>query len=137
MGAMRFSHIGVAVANLERAVEEYRLIFGYQILSGPFDDPIQKVSVCFLGTGTAGDVTIELVAPASQDSPVNRVLAKSITAYHACYEVDDLDEALVNVRTQGCLVISKPTPAVAFTGRRIAWFYTPTRQLIELVERAG
>jgi methylmalonyl-CoA/ethylmalonyl-CoA epimerase len=80
---------------------------------------------------------IELVAPATEDSPVTRVLAKSITAYHACYEVDDIEEALINVRAQGCLVISKPTPATAFSGRRIAWFYTPTRQLIELVECAG
>jgi methylmalonyl-CoA/ethylmalonyl-CoA epimerase len=31
-------------------------------------------------------------------------------------------------------MVSDPMPAVAFGGRRIAWLYTPTRQLLELVE---
>ena len=32
------------------------------------------------------------------------------------------------------MVVSGPVPAVAFGGRQIAWLYTPTRQLFELVE---
>ena len=35
------------------------------------------------------------------------------------------------------VLISPPAPAVAFDGRRIAWVYTPTRQLIELLEEEG
>lgn len=135
MVSMKFSHLGVAVPNIEQALAGYQEIFGYKILSGPFDDPLQKVSVCFLGTGEPQDVTIELVAPTGDDSPVNRVLAKDISAYHMCYKVDDIEEALVYVRSKGCVVVSKPVPAIAFAGRRIAWLYTPTRQLIELVER--
>ncbi|MGH7963890.1 MAG: VOC family protein, partial [Candidatus Binatia bacterium] len=68
-------------------------------------------------------------------SPVSTALAKGIGAYHSCYEVEDLDAALAHVRAKGCLIISQPVPAVAFDGRRIAWFYTPVRQLIEIVER--
>jgi methylmalonyl-CoA/ethylmalonyl-CoA epimerase len=33
-----------------------------------------------------------------------------------------------------CIVVAKPVPAVAFQGRRIAWIYTPSRQLFEIVE---
>jgi methylmalonyl-CoA/ethylmalonyl-CoA epimerase len=33
------------------------------------------------------------------------------------------------------VVVSQPAPAIAFEGKRIAWFYTPTRQLMEMVER--
>jgi methylmalonyl-CoA/ethylmalonyl-CoA epimerase len=132
---LRFSHVGVAVANLERALTVYHRIFGYTVRSGPFVDPIQKASVCFIATSKDGDVPIELVAPAGDDSPVNKLLGKGVGAYHLCYEVDDIGEALKYVRSQGCLVVSEPVPAVAFEGRRIAWFYTPTRQLTELVER--
>jgi methylmalonyl-CoA/ethylmalonyl-CoA epimerase len=82
-----------------------------------------------------GDLPIELVAPAGDDSPVKKLLEKGIGTYHLCYEVDDIGEALEHVRSQGCLVVSEPVSAVAFEGRRIAWFYTPTRQLTELVER--
>ncbi len=134
MVSMNFSHIGIAVANLGEAMASYRTIFGYRICSGPFVDPIQKVEVCFLSTKEAGGVTIELVTPVSDDSPVNRILAKGIGAYHLCYEVVDIDAALKHVRSSGCLVVSEPVQAIAFAGRRIAWFYTPTRQLTELVE---
>jgi methylmalonyl-CoA/ethylmalonyl-CoA epimerase len=135
MGSFKFSHLGVAVSDIEPTLAEYQSIFGYKVRSGPFDDPIQKVSVCFLTTGEPGDVTIELVAPAGEDSPIKKFLMKGIGAYHFCYEVDDICEALQHVRSHGCLVIQEPASAVAFAGRRIAWFYTPTRQLVELVER--
>ena len=134
MVSLKFRHVGIAVESLERALATYQKIFGYAVQSGPFVDPIQKVSVCFLSPGESGGAAIELVAPAGEDSPVNRFLAKGISAYHLCYEVDDLDEALKHVRSNGCLVVGDPVPAVAFAGRRIAWFYTPTRQLTELVE---
>ena len=49
-------------------------------------------------------------------------------------ETSDLDAALTHSKTLGCMLVSPPAPAVAFAGRRIAWIYTPTRQLIELVE---
>ncbi|MCI0486186.1 MAG: VOC family protein [Blastocatellia bacterium] len=132
---MKFSHLGVAVQNIERAVSVYRDLFGYRVLSGPFDDSTQKATVCFIGTGGEGDLVIELVAPLEDDSPVNRMLAKGASAYHICYEVDDIDRTLADSREKGCVIVSKPVPAVAFEGRRIAWFYTPTRQLVEVVER--
>jgi methylmalonyl-CoA/ethylmalonyl-CoA epimerase len=132
---MRFSHIGIAVPNIEEALAVYQSIFGYTVRSGPFVDPIQKASVCFITSGNDGDVRIELVAPAGDNSSVNKLLRRGIGTYHLCYEVDDIAEALKHVRAQGCLVVSEPAPAVAFQGRRIAWFYTPTRQLTELVER--
>lgn len=129
----KLSHIGIAVADITKALASYQEIFGYKIRSGPFDDPLQKVSVCFLETGKSSDVTIELVAPTGEDSPVNRILTKAIGAYHLCYEVDDISAALRHFRFHGCIVVSEPVPAVAFAGRPIAWVYTPTRQLTELV----
>lgn len=113
----------------------YEKLFGYRLHSGPFDDPIQRVSVCFLRRDMAGDIEIELVAPLGEESPVHRTLTKGgNSAYHACYQVPDLDAALAHLSAQGCVVVSKPVPAVAFGNRRIAWFYTPTRQLMEAVE---
>jgi methylmalonyl-CoA/ethylmalonyl-CoA epimerase len=120
---------------MEEALSVYQEVFGYKVLSGPFDDPIQRASVCFVGTGIPSDMIIEVVASLGDDSPVSKILAKGVGVYHVCYEVDDIDQALANVRAKGCIIINKPVPAVAFEGRRIAWFYTPTRQLVEVVER--
>jgi len=55
-------------------------------------------------------------------------------AYHLCFETSDIEQALVHAKNNGCIVISGPVPAVAFNGRRIAWIYTKSRQLFELVE---
>jgi methylmalonyl-CoA/ethylmalonyl-CoA epimerase len=135
MSDRTINHLGVAVRSIEQALPMYRDMFGYQVLSGPVQDPIQKVSVCFLGTGKPGDLTVEVVEPLGDDSPVNRMLEKGVAAYHVCYEVDDIDQSLRDARSKGCVIVSKPVPAVVFDGRRIAWFYTPQRELIELVER--
>lgn len=136
MTAFRFDHMGVAVADLDQGIEVYRKLFGYRVLSGPFDDPTQQARVCFLGTGQPGGFVIELIAPLNDKSHVARVIAKGVGAYHACYEVDDIEKTVADMRAQRCVVVSEPVPAVAYEGRRIAWLYTPARQLVELVEGA-
>jgi methylmalonyl-CoA/ethylmalonyl-CoA epimerase len=124
----------VAVPKLDEACATYTTILGYELRSGPFDDPIQRVSVCFLGTDNPADAVIELVAPLTDDSPIGGVLKRGGGAYHMCFETPRLDERLEELIAKGCLLVSRPAPAVAFGGRRIAWIYTPTRQLIELLE---
>ena len=133
----RLSHVGVAVPKLDPAAEVLNTLFGYKVVSGPFDDPIQKVTVNFLKQNAEDAAEIELIAPLTDDSPIRSMLAKgSGAAYHLCFETTDLDGALAHVKSKGCILVSPPAPAVAFEGRRIAWFYTPTRQLFELVEAA-
>ena len=135
----RLAHLGVAVPALDPAAETLRTLLGYRVVSGPFDDPIQKVSVNFLAQapeGSADNVAeIELIAPLTPDSPITSMLKKTGGgAYHLCFETNHLEQALDHVKANGCIIVSPPNPAVAFAGRRIAWFYTPNRQLIELVE---
>ncbi len=131
---MRFHHLGVAVRSLDKAVACYRDLFAYRVLSGPCDDPIQRVTVCFLGADLDPGFRVELVAPLGEDSPLGNLLKRNVGAYHACYEVDDLDAALDRLRAAGCRIVAEPVPAVAFAGRRIAWLYTPVYQLVELLE---
>jgi methylmalonyl-CoA/ethylmalonyl-CoA epimerase len=110
-------------------------LFGYKVISGPFDDPIQKVTVNFLAKSDEDVAAIELIAPLSVDSPITSMLAKNGGgAYHLCFETSDIDQALVHAKKNGCMVVSPPVPAVAFDGRKIAWIYTRSRQLFELVE---
>lgn len=128
-------HVGVAVPTLNPAAESLRALFGYRVVAGPFDDPIQKVRVKFLTQSREDIAEIELIAPLSADSPVQSMLSKgSGGAYHLCFETSDIEAALVHAKGNGCIVVSGPAPAVAFDGRRIAWIYTPARQLFELVE---
>jgi methylmalonyl-CoA/ethylmalonyl-CoA epimerase len=131
----KLRHVGVAVPSLDPATDTLSTLFGYRVISGPFDDPIQKVSVNFLTQSDNDVAEIELIAPLGQDSPITAMLAKSGGgAYHLCFETSDIEQALVHAKNNGCIVISGPVPAVAFNGRRIAWIYTKSRQLFELVE---
>jgi methylmalonyl-CoA/ethylmalonyl-CoA epimerase len=128
-------HVGVAVPSLAPTTELLSTLFGYRVVSGPFDDPIQKVSVNFLTVSSNDIAEIELIAPLTEDSPIQSMLAKGGGgAYHLCFETSDLDGALSHAKNNGCIVVSAPVPAVAFEGRRIAWIYTRSRQLFELVE---
>ena len=131
----KLRHVGVAVPSLDPATDTLATLFGYRVISGPFDDPIQKVSVNFLTQSDNDVAEIELIAPLGQDSPITAMLAKSGGgAYHLCFETSDIEQALVHAKNNGCVVVSGPVPAVAFNGRRIAWIYTKSRQLFELVE---
>ena len=135
MSSLHFKHIGVAVADFDQAIKVYERLFNFKLLSGPFEDPIQKVRVCFVGEDASSPGVIELVCPLNKDSPVTKILGKGGGTYHICYETDNINEALAQARACGCLVMSPPVSAEAFAGKRIAWVYAPTRQLIEFVER--
>jgi methylmalonyl-CoA/ethylmalonyl-CoA epimerase len=135
MGLLKFHHLGVAVTDIESALKVYQELFGYHLVSGPFDDPIQRVRVCFLKRGQEREVTIELVAPLGGDSPIKNILQKGGGAYHLCFETSSIGVALAAAVEKGCLLVSGPIPAVAFDGARISWLFTPSRQLVELIER--
>ena len=130
----RFNHLGVAVPDLDQAVEGFEKLFGYKVIRGPYTDPIQKVVVSFIGKPDT-DPVFELVAPGAEQSPISNYLKKGIGGYHACYEVPDLGRAIEIAQAQGCLLISGPVPAIAFDNRNICWLFTPMRLLIELVQR--
>jgi len=131
----KLRHVGVAVPKLGPTTDALEALFGYKVVSGPFDDPIQKVSVNFLAKSENDVAEIELVAPLGEGSPITSMLAKGGgAAYHLCFETSDIEQAVAHAKKNGCIIVSPPVPAVAFNGRKIAWIYTRSRQLFELVE---
>jgi methylmalonyl-CoA/ethylmalonyl-CoA epimerase len=128
-------HIGVASENALLESEQWRQMLGFKIVSDLTYDPVQKVNVLFLSDGNKNGILLELVEPAAEDSPVKTFLEKGSRFYHICHEVDDIEIALAQIRSQGALIIQQPVSATAFRGRRIAWCYTRTKHLIELLER--
>jgi methylmalonyl-CoA/ethylmalonyl-CoA epimerase len=127
-----FHNIGLAVHEIQKAIPVYRDLFGYELISGPFDDPIQKVSVCFLSRGER-DIVVELVAPLGPDSPVIRTLKRGGSIYHIAYQVPDIKASIKRLTEKGSFLISGPDPAVAFNQREVAWLMTETDLLVELV----
>jgi methylmalonyl-CoA/ethylmalonyl-CoA epimerase len=135
--AVRFDHIGYAVANIERYLDEFFVpLFEPVDVSPVVDDPLQRVRIAF--ATLAGGERIELIEPMDESSPVSQYLGdRRGGLYHLCYSTDQLEEAIQRFRSKRCMVFSGPTPAAAFGGRRIVFLFTPQRDIIELVERAS
>jgi methylmalonyl-CoA/ethylmalonyl-CoA epimerase len=134
---LSFHHVGFVVAGIAASVEGFVHLLGAKWDGCIYEDPDQRVKVTFLTT-RRGDPQIELVEPAGDDSPVLRFLReKGSGLHHVCYEVDDLERSMAEMKARGAMIARRPKPAVAFQGRRIAWILTAEKLLVELLEAAG
>ncbi len=132
---VRFDHIGYAVADIEKYLDEFFVpLFEPVDVSPIVEDPLQGVRIAF--ATLAGGERIELIEPMDDSSPVSKYLGdRRGGLYHLCYSTDSLEDAVEQFRAKRCMVFSGPTPAAAFGGRRIVFLFTPQRDIIELVER--
>ncbi len=128
-------HIGFVVASIDDIGDRFAQSIGGSWDRKIYDDPLQRVHVTFLRAGFDTDPLIELIEPATEQSPVDDFLKRGGGLHHICYEVENLDEQLALSRSRGALLVRKPVPAVAFGDRRIAWVYTKQKLLVEYLER--
>jgi methylmalonyl-CoA/ethylmalonyl-CoA epimerase len=131
---MTLHHVGLAVDSIASHAEHYRQALGIELSGDIVEDEIQRVRVAFAPVGP--NVFIEFVEPLDADSPIARVLKNGGGVYHLCYLVPNIEAAIERVRRAGGRLVSGPTPARAFAGRRIAWVYTSTRTLLEFLEES-
>lgn len=132
-----FHHVGFVVASIKDAAPGFADSLEAEWDGEIIHDPNQGVRVSFLKGRSPADPLVELVEPASEESPVMRFLKKGGGLHHLCYETANLDRQLESARACGGLVTRMPLPAIAFGGRRIAWVYTRNKLLIEYLERQG
>ncbi len=131
MQEFRFHHVGIVTANSGETVAFYHSL-GYEAI-GRFDDPCQKSNIVLLHH--ASSPLLELVEPQSDDSPaMGWVKRVKTNPYHTCYEVDNLDEAISEMKRQKLVAVSKINPAAAFDRRRIIFMWGEACGLIELLE---
>ncbi|MDR0789412.1 MAG: VOC family protein [Bacteroidales bacterium] len=127
-----FHHIGYAVNDIV-VTAEYYVKAGWQ-LSEVYHDNIQNSKIAFLTK--SGFPLIELVAAVDESSPVVSTLKKSgVSPYHICYEVEDIETAIKDMKHQRYLPLFKPVPAVALDNRLICYLYNKNVGLIELLNK--
>jgi len=131
-------HLGFVVSSISAVGEEFAASMSAHWDSKIVYDPIQRVWVSFFGPSDARNPVYELVEPAGHDSPVSTFLRKGGGLHHVCYEIDDLERTLTEARLAGFVVLTDPAPAVAFSGRKIAWICSraKNRLFVELLERS-
>ena len=134
---MKLHHIGKVVKDLDEAVKYHKETFGLEPIGKRVIDPIQKVEVVTLNTGYGEDLTLELICPISDDSPVNKFLKKGGGLHHLSFEVEDIHKAIAEFREKGALILGDVVPSKGHKEIPSVWLYTRSRELIELMESPG
>jgi methylmalonyl-CoA epimerase len=112
-------HLGVAVADLDEAVETYERLFGAR-LEHRETVPDQGVEAASL---RIGEGRVELLASLGEETPVGKFLAKRGPGmHHVAYEVDDVGEALGHLAAEGAELIDE-RPKRGLFGLEVAFVH--------------
>jgi len=132
---MKLHHIGVVVSNIQNSIGELTKYMSFQSTSLPTPVGSQKVNVCLL---KIGEPFLELIEPASPDSPIMEYALSGGGIHHLCFEVDDIQKELDDMARKGATVLVKPVRG--FDERRIAFVDLNMKNtkcgLVELLETA-
>lgn len=129
------SHIGIAVSDLNKALETYKLLTGD---SSPHITEVaeQQVEVAIFADASKEGGRIELVAPTSDSSPVAKYISKNGEGlHHICIYVSDIEMKLAELKKAGVRLIDE-TPKIGAEGNKIAFIHPKSMNgvLIELEE---
>lgn len=130
MKIKRVEHIAVVVKDMGNSMKMLEDTFGLKL---EYQEQIQSTKLAMF---PVGETYIELLQGMAPDSVVAKWLAdKGESLFHLCFEVEDIDSALVELKGKGVKLLDE-TPKPGHGGSRIA-FINPESTggiLIELAE---
>ena len=130
----RIDHIGVAVADLDQAVDLYAEVYGMPLVHRETVTQ-QGVEAVLLDVG---ENHVELLSPLSEDSPVGKFLAKRGPGlHHVAYQVADIEATLRRLQGAGVRLIDE-TPRIGIRSSRVAFLHPSSSGgvLTEIVQPA-
>lgn len=132
MSIKKFDHIAIVVPNIKEALGFWRDALGLD-LSHVEEVKEQESLIAFLPTGQS---EIELVEPTTDTSGIARYMNKRGPGmHHICFEVDDIQETLAQLKAKGVQLINKE-PTIGADGKKIAFIHPKSTGgvLVELYE---
>ena len=134
MQITRIDHVGIAVADLDAAIEMYEKSFGMRCVHTEVNEE-QGVREAMLEVGDSGSY-LQLLAPLSPDTPIGKFLDRNGPGIQQmAYRVDSIDEVSDHLRKQGMrLLYDEPKQGTA--GSRVNFIHPKSAGgvLVELVE---
>jgi methylmalonyl-CoA/ethylmalonyl-CoA epimerase len=130
----RIDHIGVAVEDLDAALQLYAEVLGMPVVHRETVTE-QGVEAILLDVG---ENHVELLAPLGPDTPVGKFLAKKGPGlHHVAYQVADIDATLAALKAAGTRLIDE-APRVGIRGSRVAFVHPASTGgvLTEIVQPA-
>jgi methylmalonyl-CoA epimerase len=112
-------HLGVAVHDLDEAVETYERLFGAEVEHrAEVEDQGVEAAAVLVGSGR-----VELLAPLGEETPVGRFLAsRGPGMHHVAYEVEDVRAELGRLAEAGAELID-PEPRQGLFGLEVAFVH--------------
>jgi methylmalonyl-CoA/ethylmalonyl-CoA epimerase len=129
---LNLDHVGIAVHDLDQAIEAYRS--RYRV--GPLYREVVESQGVEEAMIPVGGSFIQLLTPLDGDSPVARFLEKrGEGVHHLAFLVANIEAALEHLSAEGARLIDE-TPRIGGRGARIAFVHPADLggTLIELVE---
>jgi acyl carrier protein/predicted enzyme related to lactoylglutathione lyase len=124
-------HVAVTTPDFKQTVVEYLNLPGASLVKGPGWNARQKVEYAFIRIVNGPMVE---VLGAVEDSPINKHIEKGGGAYHFCYAVADIEESIRQAKNAGAKVIVEPIEDIAFDERKVAFLFSSSQGIFELVE---
>jgi methylmalonyl-CoA epimerase len=127
-------HIGVAVDDLDAALETYERLFDARLESRE-TMPSQGAEAAALLVGSS---RVELLAPTGEDTPIGRFLARRGPGmHHVAYEVENLASELEQLAADGVELVDR-VPRPGLYGLEVAFLHPGSVHgvLSELVSHA-
>jgi methylmalonyl-CoA/ethylmalonyl-CoA epimerase len=100
----KFNHVGIAVKNLDRAVQFFQETYGAKLVwRKKFDD--QKIESALI---SIGDAQFELLASIEPQSVIDKFIeSRGEGIHHVSLEVDQFDQVIEEIKAKGLRVISE------------------------------
>ncbi len=112
-------HLGIAVADLDEAVETWERLFGAQVERR---DSLESQGVDAVSL-LVGESRIELLAPTGDDTPVGRFLARRGPGmHHVALETEDIEGMLRELDAAGAQLIDQ-SPRRGLYGLEVAFVH--------------
>ena len=117
MKILKLDHLGIAVPSLDVALQAYRAL-GFEVES-VHEVATEKVRAAFL---PVGESRLELLEPTDPGSVIARFLEKRAGLHHVCVVVDDIEQALLELKAKGVALVDE-TPRPGAEGSRVAFLH--------------
>jgi methylmalonyl-CoA/ethylmalonyl-CoA epimerase len=136
-GVLRIDHVGVAVPDLDAAIEFYERVFGMRCVHTEVNEE-QGVREAMLAVGDGAD-RLQLLAPLSPDSTIAKFLDRQGPGLQqVAFTVTDVEAAADAIRARGLRVLYEEARR-GTAGSRVNFVHPKDcgGVLVELVQPAG
>lgn len=134
MKILKIDHLGIAVNSMDEGKTFWSDVLGLKF-EGAETVAEQKVTTAFF---PVGESEVELLESTSPDGPVAKFIEKKGTGFqHVAFRVENIDEALAELKAKGIQLIDQE-PRKGAGGARIAFLHPKATGgvLVELCERS-